>query len=273
MKTGELRTDRVPSSAATTTVLAEPALRCESLHSVYFDKPALKNVSCELPARQVTGILGPSGCGKSTFLKSLNRTLELAPGARVTEGRVLYRGRDIYGPSVDPRALRRCIGIVQQRPVVFPMSIQENVLFGLRFHGLAGERSKAECVQEYLAQAGLWDEVRDRLRDSASRLSIGQQQRLCIARALATQPDVLLMDEPCSALDPASTLRIEELIAKLKSRYTIVVVTHNMGQARRIADRCLFFLDGRLVEAGPTEDFFIRPQHKAVADFVQGRMG
>jgi len=260
-------------SASESSAVPPTVLRCESVHTAYFQKPILQEISCEIKERQVTAILGPSGCGKTTLLKTLNRTLELVPGARLTQGRLWYRGRNLYAPAVDPRVVRRVIGIVQQRPVIFPMSILENVLFGLRFHGLAGTKSKADWAREYLTQAGLWDEVCDRLNEPASRLSIGQQQRLCIARTLATQPEVLLMDEPCSALDPTNTQRIEDLIHDLKRRYTVVIVTHNTAQARRIADECLFLLNGWIVATGPTAAFFESPANSTVADFVQGRIG
>ncbi|MDR1519498.1 MAG: phosphate ABC transporter ATP-binding protein, partial [Planctomycetota bacterium] len=224
---------------------AGETLSVEGVSAAYHGRPTLFDVSCVIPARRVSAVMGPSGCGKSTFLKILNRSLELTPGARVTSGRVWLGGEDIYARSdIDP-LLRRRVGLVLQHPVIFPMSIRENVLFGARFHRLCRRGAMDEWCEEHLRGAGLWDEVKDRLRDPATRLSIGQQQRLCIARALANRPEILLMDEPCSALDPRSSEKVEELIAYLKERFAIVIVTHNLGQARRVGDRALFFYAGR----------------------------
>ncbi|MCW8129602.1 MAG: phosphate ABC transporter ATP-binding protein [Planctomycetota bacterium] len=233
---------------------------------------ALKGVSCEIHEGEVTAILGPSGCGKTTFLKSLNRTLELA-AAVVVCGRVLYRGADLYGASVDPRSVRKTIGIIHQRPVVFPLSIRENVLFGTRFHGLLRGEKPDQIVERYLTQVGLWAEVKDRLGVPAHRLSGGQQQRLCLARTLANEPAVLLMDEPCASLDPAATQVIEDHILRLREAYPIAIVTHNLAQASRISSRVLFMMDGQLVESGRTRDVFNHPQTVLARDFLSGRVG
>jgi len=206
----------------------------------YNGKTVLKNLDCSFPEKQVTAILGPSGCGKSTLLRVLNRTLELIPQARVVAGTVSFCGEDIYAKKFHAATVRRQIGLIHQRPVPFPTTILNDVLFGARYHRLLEGMASVEYARIYLEQTGLWNEVKDRLDDRAERLSGGQQQRLCLARTLANQPQVVLMDEPCSSLDPAATKQIEDLIAQLKERYTIVVVTHNMAQARRIADRVVF---------------------------------
>jgi len=217
-------------------------------------------------------MIGPSGCGKSTFLRAINRMHEVVPHARV-EGKILLDGQDIYGPGVDPVAVRRSIGMVFQRPNPFPtMSIYDNVAAGLRLQGTKGARLK-ERVEQSLHGAGLWDEVKDRLARPGIGLSGGQQQRLCIARALAAEPDVILMDEPCSALDPIATLRIEELVEELKTRYTIVIVTHNMQQAARVADTTAFMLSGELVEHAPTEKMFTNPDDDRTEQYVTGKFG
>jgi phosphate transport system ATP-binding protein len=252
---------------------AAPLFAVEGLRAAYGSTPALEDVHATIPDAGVTAIMGPSGCGKTTFVKALNRTLELVPGARVVAGRVLFRGLDLHAPGVDPRAVRRAIGIIHQRPVVFPMSILENVLFGARFHGLVPRGRREEFAEAHLRAVGLWDEVKDRLREPGHRLSGGQQQRLCLARTLANGPSVVLMDEPCSSLDPAATRRIEEHVADLKARLPIVIVTHNLAQARRVSDFVLFFMDRRLVEAGPAERLFSAPATAAARDFVAGRTG
>ena len=240
---------------------------------------AVADVTLALEPKQVTALIGPSGCGKSTFIRTLNRLHEVVPGARV-EGRILLDGEDIYSPGVDPVAVRRMIGMVFQRPNPFPtMSIRDNVSAGLRLNG-SRKRSEVEAVVERALQgAGLWKEVRDRLDRPGASLSGGQQQRLCIARAIAVEPDVLLMDEPCSALDPVSTLRIEDLIAELKDQYTIVIVTHNMQQAARVSDSTAFFTleaagePGRLVEVGPTSRIFTKPDDDRTEAYITGRFG
>ena len=233
---------------------------------------ALHHVSLSVPEKSITALIGPSGCGKSTFLKTLDRMNELIPGVRV-EGQVLYRGEDIYAPSVDVNRLRREVGMVFQKPNPFPMSIYDNVAYGPRTHGVRNRAQLDELVEKSLRGAAIWDEVKDRLKKNALGLSGGQQQRLCIARALAVEPSVLLMDEPTSALDPISTSKIEELATELKRRYTIVIVTHNMQQALRISDNTAFFLLGELVEYGDTETMFSTPREKRTEDYITGRFG
>ena len=223
--------------------------------------------------QSVTAVIGPSGCGKSTFIRCLNRMHEEVHGARVV-GKVLFDGQDIYGSDVDPVEIRRRIGMVFQKPNPFPtMSVLDNSVAGLRLTGGLGRADLKERGEQALRAAGLWDEVSHRLNEPGSKLSGGQQQRLCIARALAVEPEVLLMDEPCSALDPASTLRIEELIEELKSDYTVVIVTHNMQQAARVADWTMFMLAGQVVEYGPTRKIFTRPDDRRTEDYVTGRFG
>ena len=254
-------------------LVREPALRCQSISAEYHGQRVLFDISGEVGKYSILAVMGPSGCGKSTFLKTLNRSLELTPGAKITSGEVWFAGRNIYAEkAVDP-ILRRKVGSVLQRPVVFPMSIRENVIFGARFHKLAKGRDLDVLGEESLRVVGLWDEVKDRLKDPAVRLSVGQQQRLCIARTLANKPEIILMDEPCSALDPRSSEKIEDLIKILKDRYSIVIVTHNMGQARRLADQVLFFFSGRVEGCGEAQAVFNRPQGKLLADFLGGRFG
>jgi phosphate transport system ATP-binding protein len=245
----------------------------EGLNFYYGPKKALEDISIKIHKHLVTAFIGPSGCGKSTFLRTLNRMNDIIPGTRV-EGRVSIEGEDVYRGSMDVVALRRRVGMVFQKSNPFPKSIFENVAYGLRINGLASGRADLhERVEESLQAAAIWDEVKDRLHDSALALSGGQQQRLCIARALAIRPEILLMDEPASALDPIATQRIEELIYQLKSRYTIVIVTHNMQQAARVSDRTAFFWLGRLVEYGPTDRIFTNPAEKLTEDYVTGRFG
>jgi phosphate transport system ATP-binding protein len=239
----------------------------------YGSKQALKQIDANICANIVTAFIGPSGCGKSTFLRTLNRMNDVIPGARA-EGRILLDGLDIYGSGVDVVGLRRRVGMVFQKSNPFPKSIFENVAYGLRINGMAGNRSELHGrVEESLKAAAIWDEVKDRLKDSALALSGGQQQRLCIARALAIEPEVLLMDEPASALDPIATQRIEELIYRLKETYTIAIVTHNMQQAARVSDYTAFFWLGSLVEYGPTQRIFTNPKEKLTEDYVTGRFG
>jgi phosphate transport system ATP-binding protein len=247
-------------------------IRLEGLRAFYGEAEQIKGVDLELRANEVTAIIGPSGSGKSTMIRCINRMHEEIPGARA-EGRVLLEDQDVYDPSVDVSAVRRAIGMVFQKPNPFPtMSIFDNVAAGLRLTS-ARRRDVSGQVEEALRSAGLWDEVSDRLREPGSGLSGGQQQRLCIARSLAVQPEVILMDEPCSALDPIATLRIEELIDQLKSRVTIVIVTHNMQQAARVADRTAFMLDGNLIEVGPTERMFTKPDDPRTEEYVTGKFG
>jgi len=239
----------------------------------YNGKTVLKNLDCSFPGKQVTAILGPSGCGKSTLLRVLNRTLELIPQARVVAGTVSFWGEDIYAKKFHAATVRRQIGLIHQRPVPFPTTILNDVLFGARYHRLLEGMAPVEYARIYLEQTGLWNEVKDRLDDRAERLSGGQQQRLCLARTLANQPQVILMDKPCSSLDPAATKQIEDLIAQLKERYTIVVVTHNMAQAQRIADRVVFMFGGEIVERGAANKMFSCPDSKLAWDFISGRIG
>jgi phosphate transport system ATP-binding protein len=249
------------------------AIIVEKLNFFYGVKRALEEITIRIPAHLVTAFIGPSGCGKSTFLRTLNRMNDIIPGTRV-EGRVEIEGRDIYAPGTDVVALRRRVGMVFQKSNPFPKTIFENVAYGVRINGLARSRAELhERVEESLRSAAIWEEVKDRLHDSALALSGGQQQRLCIARALAVTPEILLMDEPASALDPIATQRIEELIYSLKSRYTIVIVTHNMQQAARVSDRTAFFWLGRLVEYGATDQLFTNPAEKVTEDYVTGRFG
>ena len=238
----------------------------------YGRQQALRDVSLAVQRNKITAIIGPSGCGKSTFLRTLNRMNDLIPGVRI-EGEVRYGGVSIYDSSVDVNELRRQVGMVFQKPNPFPMSVYDNVAYGPRTHGVRAKAALDEIVERSLRDAAVWDEVKDRLRKSALGLSGGQQQRLCIARALAVEPQVLLMDEPTSALDPISTLKIEELAVTLKGRYSIVIVTHNMQQAQRIADNTAFFLMGELVEFDRTEKIFQAPADRRTEDYVMGRFG
>ena len=238
----------------------------------YGDHQALKNVSIEIPEKSITAFIGPSGCGKSTFLKTLNRMNDLIPGVKIT-GNIRYEGTDIFSKEVDVNNLRKEIGMVFQKPNPFPMSIYDNISYGPRTHGITNKVQLDEIVERALRDAAIWDEVKDRLKKNALGMSGGQQQRLCIARALAVQPKILLMDEPTSALDPISTSRIEELAMELKEKYTIVMVTHNMQQAVRVSDYTAFFLLGELVEFGKTDDIFSQPQDKRTEDYITGRFG
>ncbi|MCC7371394.1 MAG: phosphate ABC transporter ATP-binding protein [Chloroflexi bacterium] len=253
-------------------------MRVEGLSAFYGAHKAIENVDMVIEPGAVTAIIGPSGCGKSTLIRCLNRIHEVVSGARA-EGKVLLGAEDIYDRGVDAVAVRRRIGMVFQKPNPFPMmSIYENVASGLRLNGLAKKVNLDEVVERSLRQAALWDEVKDKLKAGGASLSGGQQQRLCIARSIAVQPDVLLMDEPCSALDPIATYRIEELIVELKQRYTIAIVTHNMQQASRISDNTAFMLAGeervgRLVEFAPTRQLFTNPRDKRTEDYITGRFG
>jgi phosphate transport system ATP-binding protein len=248
-------------------------IEADRLNFFYGAKQALTDISIQIRANVVTAFIGPSGCGKSTFLRTLNRMNDIIPGARV-EGKVCIDGDDVYGPNVDVVALRRKVGMVFQKSNPFPKSIFENVAYGLRINHMTSSRSElAGRVEESLKQAAIWEEVKDRLHTSALALSGGQQQRLCIARALAVEPEILLMDEPASALDPIATQRIEELIYQLKSRYTIVIVTHNMQQAARVSAYTAFFMLGRLVEHDRTEKIFTNPGQKITEDYITGRFG
>ncbi len=245
--------------------------RIENLDLYYGDFKALKNVNLSIPAGNITAFIGPSGCGKSTLLKSLNRMNDLIQGCRI-EGKITLDGEDIYG-DMDTGHLRKRVGMVFQKPNPFPMSIYDNIAFGPRTHGIRSKVKLDEIVERSLRNAAIWDEVKDRLKKSALGLSGGQQQRLCIARALAVEPEVLLMDEPTSALDPISTSKIEELALDLKEKYTIIIVTHNMQQAVRIADKTAFFLLGEVIEYSDTEQMFDTPKDKRTEDYITGRFG
>ena len=247
-------------------------MSAKNLDLWYGEFHALKSVSLDMESNSVTALIGPSGCGKSTFLKTLNRMNDLIEGVRI-EGDVRLDDEDIFRRNCDLASLRKRVGMVFQKPNPFPMSINDNIAYGPRIHGIRRKKQLDEIVEKALRGAALWDEVHDRLRRSAMGLSGGQQQRLCIARVLAVEPEVLLMDEPTSALDPISTQRIEDLMAELKAQYTIVIVTHNMQQAARIADRTAFFLKGEIVESGDTLKIFQKPEDKRTEDYITGRFG
>ena len=248
-------------------------IRLENLNIHFGETHAVKNTSLDFPENRVTAIIGPSGCGKSTVLRSINRMHDLVPSARVT-GKVLLDDTDIYERGVDPVVIRRRVGMVFQKPNPFPaMSIYDNVLAGYRLNGRVNRGEADEIVETCLTRVALWDEVKDRLKRSAMELSGGQQQRLCIARTIAVKPEVILMDEPASALDPISTLKIEELIEELKERYTIIIVTHNMQQAARVSDITAFFYMGDLIECGPTKKIFTTPEKRQTEDYITGRFG
>lgn len=254
------------------TMALETAMSVESLSVRYGSKPALSDVSLTIARKRVTALIGPSGCGKSTLLRCFNRMNDLVPGAQIT-GKIEIDGQDIMGQDVDVTQLRQRVGMVFQKSNPFPMSIFENVAYGPRIAGIRRRDQLTEIVEESLKAAALWDEVKDRLGDNALRLSGGQQQRLCIARALAVEPSILLMDEPCSALDPISTAKIEELITQLADRYTVVIVTHNMQQAMRVSDDTAFLLMGELIEMGTTQSIFHRPTNAQTEAYVTGRFG
>jgi len=247
-------------------------IETRDLNFFYGSKQALKGVNLACPANRVTAIIGPSGCGKSTLLRTLNRMNDVLPGARA-EGRILLDGDDILHPKLDVVELRRRVGMVFQKPNPFPKSIFENVAYGLRIIGLHDRQRTGEVVERSLRGAALWEEVKDRLGENAFTLSGGQQQRLCIARALAVEPEVILFDEPCSAIDPIATAKIEELIFKLKESYTVVIVTHNMQQAARVSDFTAFLMMGELVEFGLTDKIFTNPSNKLTEDYITGRFG
>ena len=247
-------------------------LRSENMDLFYGDHQALKGITMSIPEKKITALIGPSGCGKSTFMKTINRMNDLVPGVTI-KGQLLYREQNIYGSDVDVTWLRKRIGMVFQKPNPFPMSIYDNVAYGPRTHGVRSKAKLDDIVERSLRAAAIWDEVKDRLKKSALGMSGGQQQRLCIARALAVEPDVLLMDEATSALDPISTSKIEDLAVELKNEYTIVMVTHNMQQAARISDKTAFFLLGELVEFDDTDTLFSMPKDKRTEDYITGRFG
>jgi phosphate transport system ATP-binding protein len=275
-------TSRFPAMARPMTVTQEHAtvaagaghaMQVDQVSAWYGAHLAVKDVTMEIKPRAVTALIGPSGCGKSTFIRCLNRMHEVTPGAPRVSGKVLLDGRDIYASSVDPVQVRRYVGMVFQKPNPFPKSIFENVAWGPKINGLVNRREAPELVERSLRQANLWDEVKDRLEKSGLALSGGQQQRLCIARAIAMSPEVILMDEPCSALDPISTARVEDLLFELKENYTIVIVTHNMQQAARVSDYTAFLVSGELIEFGETNQVFTKPKHKRTEEYVTGRFG
>jgi phosphate transport system ATP-binding protein len=262
----------VKGDAATTALAGDPVVRAEHVYLYYGKSQALTDVSMDFPRQQVIALIGPSGCGKSTLLRCLNRMNDLIDDVRTT-GRILLDGDDVLDPTLDVIQLRRRVGMVFQKPTPFPKSIYENVAYGLRIAGTGDRRSLDEVVEKSLRRAALWDEVKDRLHESALGLSGGQHQRLCIARAIAVQPEIILMDEPCSALDPRSTTRIEDLIGELRGEYTIIIVTHNMQQAARVSDFTAFLFEGVLIEVGPTKRLFTKPSRKETEDYITGRFG
>ncbi|HSN88222.1 MAG TPA: phosphate ABC transporter ATP-binding protein PstB [Thermoanaerobaculia bacterium] len=261
-----------PGDPALNPRVDDPILQIRSLSLWYGQKQALKDISLQIPDKQITAFIGPSGCGKSTLLRCINRLNDLIDGVR-TEGDILLEGGSIFDPKIDINALRKRIGMVFQKSNPFPKSIYENVAYGCRIQGINKKRELDEIVEKSLRGAALWDEVKDRLEESALGMSGGQQQRLCIARAIAIEPEVILLDEPCSALDPIATARIEELMQDLKKHYTLVIVTHNMQQASRVSDLTAFLYLGELVEYGPTEKIFINPMKKQTEDYITGRFG
>lgn len=271
-KRGADRTTSEDGATATASSSQNPKIEVRNLNFHYGTRQALFNIHLRIPACSVTALIGPSGCGKSTFLRTLNRMNDIVDGARL-EGEIRMDGVEIYQPNVDVVALRKRVGMVFQKSNPFPKSIYDNIAFGPRLAGTKDRKQLDEIVERSLKRAALWEEVHHRLKDSALALSGGQQQRLCIARALATDPEVLLMDEPASALDPASTARVEDLIFELRKNYTIVIVTHNMQQAARVSEWTAFFLQGHLVELDRTEALFTKPKEKATEDYITGRFG
>ena len=252
--------------------MTEPILKVRDLSVYYNKKKALNNVSMDFYPNEITALIGPSGSGKSTLLRSINRMGDLNPEVTLT-GSIVYNGHNIYSPRTDTVELRKEIGMVFQQPNPFPMSIYDNVAYGPRLHGVKDKKTLDGIVEKSLKGAALWDEVKDRLKKSALGLSGGQQQRLCIARTIAVSPEIILMDEPTSALDPISTIKMEELMYELKKKYTVIIVTHNMQQAGRIADKTAFFLSGEVVEYGDTSDIFYKPRDKRTEDYITGRFG
>jgi phosphate transport system ATP-binding protein len=253
--------------------LDNPRMTCRDVAVFYGEKQAIRNINIDVGCNEVLAMIGPSGCGKSTLLRCLNRMNDTVPGCRV-EGEICLDGENIYDPSVDVVPLRARVGMVFQKPNPFPKSIFDNVAYGPKIHGFTTNKAElAEIVETSLIKAGLWDEVKDRLQEPGTGLSGGQQQRLCIARAIAVSPEVILMDEPCSALDPIATAKIEDLIAELREQYSIVIVTHAMQQASRVSQRTAYFHLGDLIEVGPTERIFTNPRHRLTEDYITGRFG
>ena len=268
-ETGTLEPGRDP---ALNPEVPDPVLTVRNLSLWYGEKQALFDVSMRIPRHRITAFIGPSGCGKSTLLRCFNRMNDLVDGVR-TEGSIGFEGGNIFDPRLEVNSLRKQIGMVFQKSNPFPKSIYENIAYGLRIHGVRKKSEVDQAVERSLQGAALWEEVKDRLGESALGMSGGQQQRLCIARAIAVEPEVILLDEPCSALDPIATARIEELMQQLKDRYTLVIVTHNLQQAARVSDKTAFFWLGRLVEYGPTAEMFTAPQDKLTEDYITGRFG
>ena len=272
-RAADRRVDRDNRETVGTQFVENPRMICREVNVYYGDKHAIKNVTIDVGRNEVLAMIGPSGCGKSTFLRCLNRMNDTIDAARI-EGRIELEGHDIYAPDMDVVQLRARVGMVFQKPNPFPKSIYENVAYGPRIHGLASTKAELDTiVEQSLVRASLWNEVKDRLQDSGTALSGGQQQRLCIARAIAVDPEVILMDEPCSALDPIATAKIEELIDDLRGRYAIVIVTHNMQQAARVSQRTAFFHLGTLVEYGDTAEIFTNPREQRTKDYITGRFG
>ncbi len=252
--------------------LAETIISSRDLHLYYGEKEALKGINLDIYKGEITAMIGPSGCGKSTYLRSLNRMNDLIPNVTIT-GSVMYKGKDIYSPKTDTVELRKEIGMVFQQPNPFPFSIYENVVYGLRLKGVNDKQVLDKVVEESLKAASVWDDVKDKLHQSALSLSGGQQQRVCIARVLAVDPEIILLDEPTSALDPISSGKIENTLLELKEKYTMIIVTHNMSQATRISDRTAFFLNGDLIEYDKTKNIFLSPQKQETDDYISGRFG
>ncbi|CAI3422783.1 phosphate ABC transporter ATP-binding protein [Enterococcus cecorum] len=252
--------------------MAETIISSRNLHLYYGKKEALKGINLDIYKGEITAMIGPSGCGKSTYLRSLNRMNDLIPNVTIT-GSVMYKGKDIYSPKTDTVELRKEIGMVFQQPNPFPFSIYENVVYGLRLKGVNDKQILDKVVEESLKAASVWDDVKDKLHQSALSLSGGQQQRVCIARVLAVDPDIILLDEPTSALDPISSGKIENTLLELKEKYTMIIVTHNMSQATRISDRTAFFLNGDLIEYDKTKNIFLSPQRQETDDYISGRFG
>ncbi len=261
-----------PSVAASTLPPAPPTMSMRNVDFYYGKFHALKDIALDIAEKRVTAFIGPSGCGKSTLLRTLNRMYSLYPGQRAT-GEIQFNGQNILGPGIDLNLLRAKVGMVFQKPTPFPMSIYDNIAFGVRLYESLGQRDMEERVEWALTKAAMWDEAKDKLKQSGMALSGGQQQRLCIARAVSVKPDVLLLDEPTSALDPISTAKIEELITELKNEYTIAIVTHNMQQAARVSDYTAYMYLGELIEFGETDQIFLKPKRKETEDYITGRFG
>ena len=270
--TTTIKTEKKKTATAIAPVEKTPVYQTKELNLWYGEKHALKNIDLDVNENEVTAIIGPSGCGKSTYIKTLNRMVELVPSVK-TSGKILYRGRNIFDANYGVEELRTRVGMVFQKPNPFPKSIYDNIAYGPRIHGIKNKKILDEIVEKSLRGAAIWDEVKDRLNENAYSISGGQQQRICIARALAIEPDVILMDEPTSALDPISTLKVEELVQELKKDYSIIIVTHNMQQAARISDKTAFFLNGEVIEFDDTDTIFSNPSDKRTEDYISGRFG